>query len=169
MPGTDLRSSCRRAWRGIASRSADCRRARRYSCSIPIRSSSSTRPRALVQAGIQYHARDAAAMRARRDPCYPVIMTAIESQYMVESGHASQLAGTKAGAFRPRSAPSIHADPPVWRWLVSKHSRAEANLGGRTVTHSTAALCTADPLPAPGHRLAPKLHSLDGGAPVTVH
>jgi primosomal protein N' (replication factor Y) len=140
---SDLRSSQRRrAWRGIASGEAAVTVGARSALFLPyaklglIIVDEAHEPSFKQEDGVQYHARDAAVMRAKFEEI-PVILSsatpAIESRHMVEIGRYREVSLPErfAGASLPDiSAINLTLDPPPrGRWLAPQLvSEIEANL-----------------------------------------
>src|SRR3954465_8876569 len=140
---SDLRSSQRRrAWRGIASGEAAVTVGARSALFLPypklglIVVDEAHEPSFKQEDGVQYHARDAAVMRAKFEDV-PVILSsatpAIESRHMVEIGRYREVSLPErfAGARLPDiSAIDLTQDPPPrGRWLApSLVAEMEANL-----------------------------------------
>ena len=140
---SDLRSSQRRRnWRGIASGEAKVTVGARSALFLPypdlglIVVDEAHEPSFKQEDGVQYHARDAAVMRAKFENI-PVILSsatpAIESRHMVEAGRYREV--TLASRFAGASLPEISAidltldPPPRGRWLApSLVTELEANL-----------------------------------------
>ena len=140
---SDLRSSQRRrAWRGIASGEAKVTVGARSALFLPypnlglIVVDEAHEPSFKQEDGVQYHARDAAVMRAKFEEI-PVILSsatpAIESRHMVEIGRYREVSLPER--FAGASLPEIHAidltqdPPPRGRWLAPALVRElEANL-----------------------------------------
>jgi primosomal protein N' (replication factor Y) len=141
---SDLRSSQRRrAWRGIASGEAAVTVGARSALFLPypnlglIIIDEAHEPSFKQEEGVQYHARDAAVMRAKFEGI-PVILSsatpAIESRQMVELGRYRELSLPErfAGASMPdiRAIDLTQDPPPRGRWLAPQLiSELEANLG----------------------------------------
>src|SRR6476469_6906400 len=140
---SDLRSSeRRRTWRGIASGEAKVTVGARSALFLPypklglIVVDEAHEPSFKQEEGVQYHARDAAVMRAKFEDI-PVILSsatpAIESRHMVELGRYREVALPErfAGARLPEiSAIDLTRDPPPrGRWLApTLVAELEANL-----------------------------------------
>jgi primosomal protein N' (replication factor Y) len=140
---SDLRSSQRRrAWRGIASGEAAVTVGARSALFLPyaklglIIVDEAHEPSFKQEDGVQYHARDAAVMRAKFEEI-PVILSsatpAIESRHMVEIGRYREVSLPErfAGASLPDiSAINLTLDPPPrGRWLAPQLvGEIEANL-----------------------------------------
>ena len=140
---SDLRSSQRRrAWRAIASGEAAVTVGARSALFLPyaklglIVVDEAHEPTFKQEEGVQYHARDAAVMRAKFEDI-PIILSsatpAIESRHMVEIGRYREVALSKR--FAGASMPDIQAidltkdPPPRGRWLAPQlMAQLEANL-----------------------------------------
>ena len=140
---SDLRSSQRRrAWRGIASGEAAVTVGARSALFLPypnlglIVVDEAHEPSFKQEEGVQYHARDAAVMRAKFEDV-PVILSsatpAIESRHMVEIGRYREVGLSER--FAGASLPDIRAidltkdPPPRGRWLAPQLvGELEANL-----------------------------------------
>jgi primosomal protein N' (replication factor Y) len=140
---SDLRSSQRRrAWRGIASGEAAVTVGARSALFLPypilglIIVDEAHEPSFKQEEGVQYHARDAAVMRAKFEDI-PVILSsatpAIESRHMAEIGRYREVSLPErfAGASMPaiRSIDLTQDPPPRGRWLAPELvNEIEANL-----------------------------------------
>jgi primosomal protein N' (replication factor Y) len=140
---SDLRSlQRRRAWRGIASGEAKVVVGARSALFLPYRQlglivvDEAHEPSFKQEEGVQYHARDAAVMRAKFEDI-PVILSsatpAIETRHMVEIGRYREATLTRrfAGARLPeiRAVDLTQDPPPRGRWLApSLVGELEANL-----------------------------------------
>ena len=140
---SDLRSSQRRrAWRGIASGEAKVTVGARSALFLPYRKlglivvDEAHEPSFKQEEGVQYHARDAAVMRAKFEDIPVILSTAtppIESRHMVELGRYRQvtLANRFAGASLPelRTIDLTQDAPPRAHWLAPTLVNAlQANL-----------------------------------------
>jgi primosomal protein N' (replication factor Y) len=138
-----LRSSERRRnWRGIASGEAQVTVGARSALFLPypnlglIVVDEAHEPSFKQEDGVQYHARDAAVMRARFEDIPVILSTAtppIESKHMVELGRYREV--TLSQRFAGASLPEIRAidltrdPPPRGRWLApALVGELEANL-----------------------------------------
>ena len=129
---SDLRSSQRRrAWRGIASGEAKVTVGARSALFLPyanlglIAVDEAHEPSFKQEDGVQYHARDAAVMRAKFEDIPVILSTAtppIESRHMVELGRYREVSLPER--FAGASLPDIHAvdltrdPPPRGHWLA---------------------------------------------------
>lgn len=140
---SDLRSSQRRrAWRGIASGEAAVTVGARSALFLPypnlglIVVDEAHEPSFKQEEGVQYHARDAAVMRARFEDIPVILSTAtppIESRHMVQLGRYREVSLPQrfAGASLPeiRSIDLTQDPPPRGRWLAPELvSELHANL-----------------------------------------
>ena len=127
-----LRSSeRRRAWRGIASGEAKVTVGARSALFLPYQNlglivvDEAHEPSFKQEDGVQYHARDAAVMRALFEEIPVILSTAtppIESRHMVELGRYREVSLTErfAGASLPeiRAIDLTQDPPPRGRWLA---------------------------------------------------
>jgi primosomal protein N' (replication factor Y) len=141
---SDLRSSQRRRnWRGIASGEAKVIVGARSALFLPYSNlgliviDEAHEPSFKQEDGVQYHARDAAVMRAKFEDI-PVVLSsatpAIESRHMVEIGRYREVSLPErfAGARLPeiRAIDMTQDPPPRGRWLSpTLVAELEANLG----------------------------------------
>ena len=180
---SDLRSSQRRRnWRGIASGEAKVIVGARSALFLPYSNlgliviDEAHEPSFKQEDGVQYHARDAAVMRAKFEDI-PVVLSsatpAIESRHMVEIGRYREVSLPErfAGARLPeiRAIDMTQDPPPRGRWLSpTLVAELEANLGPAGAVAAVPQpprLCSAHLMPPlwPPFPM-PQLHRLDGRA-----